>query len=117
MLAVAQTRAKAQTDVAGSKVQGELAYAHTEQQISQQNAMAKQHERQDELQLAMLKYAHETKQTLEQVKADLAKTSMVETTKRQLAAASMQLQANVSLSDRTHDLLLQSASDTQQPIQ
>ena len=117
MLAVAQTRAKAQTDVAGAKVQGEIAYVHTEQQISQQNAQARQHERQDELQLAMLRYAHETKQNLEQVRADLAKVSMQETTKRQLAAASMQLQANESHSNRTHDLHMQSASDTQQPIQ
>ena len=104
MLQVAQVRAGAAQQVAGAKVQGELAYAGKMQEMEEQNARARAQESQDKLQLAMLQYAHEQKMSLEAVQASLAKTAMQERTKRELAAATMQLRQSETAADRTHQL-------------
>ena len=118
MLQVAQIRAGAAQQVAGAKVQGEVAYAGKMQEIEFQNAAARRQEAQDKLQLAMLQYAHEQKMSLEQVQAELAKTAMQERTKREVAAAGNQLRENEGHHDRAHDANMashQAALDYQQP--
>lgn len=90
---VAQIRAQAALDAANAREQGENAFAATQAQMARDNHIAKLRELELERELAILKYAHEQKLTLEQVKADLAKTQVIEETKRQLGAAQLQLKA------------------------
>ena len=105
-LAIAYNGAAQQ--VAHAKVDGELAYAGKMQELEEQNARARAQESQDKLQLAMLQYAHEQKLTLQEVQASLAKTAMQERTKRELAAAQIQLRQNETSSNQSHDLNLAS---------
>jgi hypothetical protein len=90
----ANVKANAALQVARAKVEGELAYAEKMREIEAQNAQARAQERQDQMQLAILEYATQQKISLEQVKADLAKTAMVEATKRQVAAVEAQIRTN-----------------------
>ncbi len=117
-LQIAQIRAGAAQQVAQSKVQGELQYAQMMQVQEQQSHAAKQQEAQDALQLAMLQYAHEQKMSLDQVRAELAKTQMQEQTKRELAAADIQLRVSEAQQDRQHQVNLathNAALDLAQP--
>lgn len=91
---VAQIRAAAATAVANAKKDGELAYAQTEAQMMHDNHIARVQELQVKRDLAVLDYANKHALTLEQVKADLAKTAMQEQTKRQVAAVEAQLSQN-----------------------
>ncbi len=53
--------------------------------------------------LALLEYANKKDITLEQIKADLAKATMNETTKRALAQAELEMAAKQAELERTHD--------------
>lgn len=55
--------------------------------------------------LAMMEYANREKLTLEQVKAGLAKTAMVENTRKELASAELAMAERQAMFDRTHDKL------------
>ncbi len=103
-LQVAQIRAGAAQQVAQAKVQGELQYAQMMQEESQQNHVAKQQEAEDARQMALLQYSLQNHLTLTQVKAELAKTTMQEETKRQLAEAEMQLKIAEGNADRRHEI-------------
>jgi hypothetical protein len=106
LLQVAQIRAQSAQSVAQSKQQGEIAFAQTEAQIAQQNASAALQELQMKRDLALLQYAHENKMSLQQVQADLAKTAMQERTKRELAAAELQMRADENDRARAHETLM-----------
>jgi hypothetical protein len=84
--------------------QAELAYVEREREIARDNNIAAHQERQDKLQLAMLDYANKRNITLEQLKAELAKTSMQEQTKRQLAQAQIALTQSEGHQDRLVDV-------------
>ncbi len=103
---IESTRIKAASDQAiqASRAQAELAYANTESQIARDNAAARHQEIMDKRELAILEYSLKNNQTLEQVKADLAKTAMQEQTKRQLASADMAMTQSENAHGRTHDL-------------
>ena len=58
------------------------------------------------MQLALLQYAHEQKMSLDQVRAELAKTAMVEKTKRDISATEFQLRASESQTGREHEINL-----------
>lgn len=114
-LQVAQIRAGAQQQIAQARVAGEIQYAQAESEMAQADAQAKTQqtqmnneakaqERQDQLQLAMLQYAHEQKMSLQEVQAELAKTAMIERTKRELAATDLALKQSEGHKDRMHEL-------------
>ena len=86
------------------RTQRDLAYVEREQQIAADNAAARHQERQDQLQLAMLKYANDNKTTLATIQAELQKTSLQESTKRQLAAAQIALNQSEAHQDRLVDV-------------
>jgi hypothetical protein len=75
-----------------------------EAQIARDNAAARHLERQDELQLAMLKYASEQKISLETLRTQLAQSQMQESTKRELAQAQIALNQSENHQDRVLDL-------------
>ncbi len=106
MARIAATRIKAESDQAiqASRAQAEAAYAATQAQMARDNAAARHQEILDKRELAILEYSLKNNQTLEQVKADLAKTAMQEQTKRQLAQADMALSQSEGLNQRTHDM-------------
>jgi len=56
-----------------------------------------------ERELALLKYANDQKISLDAVKAQLAKTAMIEQTRKELAAAELQVAQQQAMLDRTHD--------------
>ena len=99
----ASFRSNASLQVAQAKVQGELAYAEKMRDIEAQNAQAKNQERQDQMQLEILRYANEHKISLEEIKAGLAKTAMVEQTKREALAVQNQIKANEQASNHAHE--------------
>jgi hypothetical protein len=102
-LQVAQKRADAAVRVADAKVHGELAYAEKMREIEQQNSESRRQERQDELQLELIKYANQNKLSLDSIRADLAKAAMQESTKRQLAEMSAQVRQNEHHSNLAFD--------------
>ena len=116
-LAVAQTRANAALASAQAKVQGELAYAQTEAQSSHEIHQSKLQELAIKRELAILEYAQKHQLSLEQVKADLAKTQMQEETKRQLAAADIQMRMNESHRDHLNQQLLNQSAGQPAPPQ
>lgn len=101
---VAQIQATSQASIEASRAQSEQAYAATEAQIARDNAQAKLEELQLTREIAMLNYANQQKISLDTLKAQLAKTSMIEQTKRQLAMADQQATATEANLDRGHDM-------------
>lgn len=97
-------RAETQKALQESRAQAELARAEKEREIAEQNGMLRIRELELKRELALLEYSQEHKLTLEQVKADLAKTAMIEQTKRELAAAERSLAIEQSDKDRVLDL-------------
>lgn len=87
-----------------SRANAEQARAEKEQQIAQQNGQFKLQEMQLQKELALLQYAHENQQTLQQVQADLAQTAITEKTKRELGAAEVQLAASEGDRNRAVDV-------------
>ena len=103
---VEQERIRAATaqTVEASRAQAETARADKEMQIAQQNGQLDIQKLTIQRDLAVLQYAHQNQQTLMQVKASLAETSIQESTKRQLAAAEIQLAQNENAKDRGLDV-------------
>lgn len=93
--AIQVAKIKAQADSASNSLrqQGELAYIQAQAQMARDNAVARIKELEAKRDLEILKYAEETKRSLDQVKADLAQTAMIEETKRQIAKAKIDLQS------------------------
>ena len=100
----ARIAAASRESVEQARAQSELAYVQTERAIAADNAAARHQERQDQLQLEMIKYANQQKISLEQMRADLSKTQIQETTKRQLAAAEIALNQSEAEKDRAVDV-------------
>lgn len=96
--------------IAQTRAETEMAHVQTERQIAADNAAARHQERMDERELLLLKYSLENKVTLDQVKVDLAKTSMMDQTKRDLASAEISLAQSEGHQDRTHDMAKHAAS-------
>lgn len=94
MVQAAQIRAQASAASANAKVQGELAYAQTEAQMARDNHQERLQELQLQRDLAILQYVQQHKITIDQARADLAKTAMQEQTKRQIAGVEAQLSQN-----------------------
>lgn len=110
-LEIANIRAGAVLKTAGIRQQGEVAYAQTEAQMAHDNNVSDLQKLQLQRDLAILQYAQQHQLTLEQIKADLAKTQMQESTKRQLAGVEATLKTNEGHANRMHELL------SQQPAQ
>jgi len=103
---IARERIRAETAqvVEASRAHAEAARADKEMEIAQQNGNYKLQELAMQRELALLQYAHENNMKLADVKAELAQTAMTERTKRELAAAEIQLAANEGDKDRAVDL-------------
>lgn len=106
MARIEQERIRASTAqvVEQSRAHAEEARADKELQIAQQNGQFKLQEMQLQKDLALLKYAHENQMTLQQVQSDLAQTAITEKTKRELAAAEIQLATNEGDKNRGIDM-------------
>jgi hypothetical protein len=97
-------RAMSQAQIQQSRADAELARAEKEREIAQQNGQFKLEEMRMERELRLLDYSLKHNLTLEQVKADLAKSAMDNETKRQLGAAEIELAQNEGDKDRAIDL-------------
>ncbi|MDE1943674.1 MAG: hypothetical protein KGI47_11100, partial [Betaproteobacteria bacterium] len=103
---VESEKIRAQTDLSieESRAAAEYRYAQTERQIALDNAAAELQKMRDQRDLLILEYSLKNNLTLQQVKAELAKTAMQEQTKRDLAAADATLQTNQNREDRAGDV-------------
>ena len=102
-LRIAQVRAESAQTVANTKAQAELMYAQKMQEIERQNAEERRLERQDKMQLEIIRYANEQKVSLEKVRADLAKTSMIQETQRMIHGVETQMKQNENIDARNHE--------------
>jgi hypothetical protein len=84
----------------------DTAYNQSLANRDQINAQAKLQELQVKRELAMLEYAMQEKVSLEKVKADLARTAMIEGTRKELAAAEIALARESGMHDRTHEKIM-----------
>jgi hypothetical protein len=100
----ARIRAHSAELVEASRAHAEAARADKELQIATQNGNFKLQEMQLQRDLAVLEYSAKHNLTLEQVKAELAKTAMQEETKRQLAATEQALAASEGDKNRLLDV-------------
>lgn len=87
--------AESRVQAAMIDARSDMIWAQNEAQMAIDNDNANIRELQLKERLALLEYAARQKLTLEQVKVELAKTTMQEQTKRQLAAAQMQMRQPV----------------------
>ena len=101
---VAKIQATSQANIEASRAQSEQAYAATDAQMSRDNAEADIQKLQLQREIAMLGYANQQKISLDNVKMQMAKTAMMEETKRQLAGVDQQAQATENALDRRHDM-------------
>ena len=99
----AQIQAASKAAIEQSRAQTELAYAQAEAGMAHDNNVAKLQQLQLQRDLAILQYAQAHSLTLQQIQADLAKTQMQETTKRQLGAVELQLKANEGAASKLHE--------------
>lgn len=100
----AQIKARSAETIEQTRAQAEQAYASTEAQIARDNHNATLQELQMKRELALLEYANQQKMTLDDTRAQLAKTAMIEQTRRQVAAADMQARQTEGQMDRDHDM-------------
>lgn len=112
-------KAKSAEAIEQSRAAAEANYANTEAQMAKDNAVARLQEMRDKREMLILEYSLKNNLSLEEVKADLAKTAMIEQTKRALGGAAHQLSAEQGNLDREHDMtkhvsaLNAKAADTQ----
>jgi hypothetical protein len=100
----ARIRAASAEGVEASRANAEAARAEKELEVARQSGEYELERMRIQRDLAILQYAHDNNQNLMQVKADLAQTAMNNQTKKELAAAELQLAANEGSADRTVDL-------------
>lgn len=101
---LAQIDANLQAHKVSVDTDRDTVYVQAQTQRDQTSAMLKQRELEIKRELALLDYANKREISLEQVKAELAKTSMAESTKRELAQAQIALNQAESHQDRMVDL-------------
>jgi hypothetical protein len=106
MAQIERERIRSQTAqvVEASRAHAESSRADKEMLIAQQNGEFKLRELELKRELALLQYAQDNKTTLEDAKVQLADRAMQEHTRRQLAAAEIQLAASEGAQDRQHDM-------------
>lgn len=92
-LKVAQIKSEADLKATQIRQEGENAYVSSQEQMARDNAIARLKELELKRDLAILEYANKEKISLNQVKADLAKTAMIEQTKRQVEQARLEQQS------------------------
>lgn len=109
-LAVAQIKSQTDIHVADESAKGELAYADKQQQMAAQNDNATLQELQLKRELALLDYANKNQMNLDAVKAELAKTAMIEGTKRQLAQVDQQAAHTEKLIDAHKEIAVAHAA-------
>lgn len=97
-------KAKSAEAIEASRASAEANYANTEAQMAKDNAVARLQEMRDKREMLILEYSLKQNMSLEQVKAELAKTAMMEQTKRALGGAEHQLSAEQGGLDREHDM-------------
>jgi hypothetical protein len=97
-------RAMSSAQIQQSRADAELARAEKEREIAQQNGEYEIRKMELQRELALLDYANKHQLTLEQIKAQLAKSAMDNETKRQLGAAEIELAQNEGDKDRAIDL-------------
>lgn len=103
-LQVAKIKADAQLTTAQAKEQGELAFAQAQAQMARDNAIARVKELEMKRDMLIMQYANEQKINLENVKAQLAQTSVIEETKRQIAQAKLEVESLQADKDRFTNL-------------
>lgn len=97
----AQIRAQADVQRSQIETQGEHVYAQIEMKNRELEHQARMVELNMKRELALLDYANQNRLSLEQVKAKLAQTALVEDTKRQVAAAKLQAERDIKERDLT----------------
>ncbi len=103
-VAAANIQAQSQQAIQASRAQAEQAYAATEAQMARDNAQADLEKLQLQREIAILTYTTQQKISLQDAQAQLAKTSMIEQTKRQVAMADQQAKSTENQLDRNHDM-------------
>jgi hypothetical protein len=97
-------RAKTSQVVEASRASAEMARAEKEQQIAQQNGEYRLKELETQREIALLEYANKEKLSVDAARVALAKSAMDNRTKRELAAAEIQMAQNENAQDRALDL-------------
>jgi hypothetical protein len=106
MSRIEQERIRATTaqNVEASRANAEEARAQKEYEIAQQNGQFKLEEMRLQKEIALLEYANKRALNLDQVKAELAQSAMDNSTKKDLAAAEIQLAVTEGDKNRGVDL-------------
>lgn len=99
-----RVRAESSERIQESRANAELARAEKEQQIALQNGAMDVRKLELQKELALIELARQQNISLQEAKTELAKVSMQETTKRELAAAEIQLAAGEGDANRAVDL-------------
>lgn len=101
----ARIAAQSNQAIQASRAQAEQAYASTEAQMARDNAAARHQEIEDKRELAIITLMLQKGISTDQIKATMARTAIVEQTKRELAGASAALAQGENANDRTHDMI------------
>lgn len=106
MARIQQERLRGETaqTVEASRANAELARAEKEKEIAFQNGQFDIQKMQLQRDMMILEYTLKNNMRIEDVKGQLAQTAIQEHTKRELAAAEIQLAANQGAQDRAHDM-------------
>lgn len=99
-----KVKASGQLSLQQLRSQTELTYAQTEAQMARDNANADIQKMLIQREIALLNYANQQKISLDNVKAQLAKSAMDNQTRRDLASAEIQLAQTEGAKDRALDL-------------
>jgi hypothetical protein len=97
-------KAQGMLSLQNMRSQTELTYAQTEAQMARDNAQADIQKMEIQREIALLNYANQQKISLDNVKAQLAKSAMDNQTKRELASAEIALAQSEGDKQRAHDL-------------
>lgn len=100
----AKIRAESAQVIQASRASAELARAQKEEDIARQNGQFRIQELELQKEIALLGYANQQKLSLDTVKGQLAKSSMDNQTKRELASAEIELAQSEGAHDRAHDM-------------
>jgi len=101
---VAEINAKARLEAAKMDTDRDTVYVQAQSARDDNDSQFRIQELQLRRELALLDYANREKTSLDKVKTDLAKTAMIENTRKELAAAEIALARGEGAFERTHDL-------------
>lgn len=103
MLKIAEGHDQVKVQMIKRDTDRDTVYVNAETQRTQAEHDVRMQELQVKERLAMLEYANREKVSLNTLKVDLANATRADQTKRELAAAEIELAAQTSMYDRTHD--------------